>query len=153
MHEFERYSRTSEVLKRIDIVFSFWIQDEDSLRDRLWNRMMIRHDDIDPETFCMSDRLDISCPAVHSDDECDSFFREFIEKIRLQSVSIMDTMRESITHLALDFCEKSDQDRCTRNPVDIIISKDHDAFSFFSRDQDPLYCRFHIDHQEWIVEV
>ncbi len=58
--------------------------------------MMISHDDIDAESFGMADGSDIACSTVDSDDEFYIFFCEFIEKIFLESISIMHSMRQSV---------------------------------------------------------
>ena len=58
--------------------------------------MMISYDDIDAESFCMADGSDIASSTVDSDDEFYILFCEFIEKIFLESISIMHSMWESV---------------------------------------------------------
>ncbi len=97
MQQLERYTSPSQTWEWVCTIFSLWIDySDDLLRDDIWDSMMIRDDNIDPERFCMTDRFDISSSTIDSDDESDSFFMEFIEKICLQSISIMDSMRESV---------------------------------------------------------
>ena len=57
----------------------------------------------------MTDRIDISCSTVDGDDESDSFCLELIEKITLESITIMDSVRESIGDETSDLSEKPDQ--------------------------------------------
>lgn len=58
--------------------------------------MMIGDDDVDPKTLGVTDRLDIASSAVDRDYERHSLGREFIEKIRLQSIPIMHSVGKSI---------------------------------------------------------
>lgn len=74
MEKFECYPRTSKSLEWIERIFSLWIDDRDDLFwNTIRNSMMVSDDDIDAERFCMSDRSDIACPTIDSNDESDSF--------------------------------------------------------------------------------
>ena len=71
--------------------------------------MMIRYDYIDSERFCMLDGSDISSSTIDRDDECDSFFFEFIKKILFETISIMNPMWKTIGYETSDFCEEFDE--------------------------------------------
>lgn len=115
--------------------------------------MMIRHDDIDTEGFRMSNRSDISSSTVDRDDEFHIFFCEFIEEILLQPISIMDTMGKSVGDETSDLCEEAYEDSGTRDSIDIIVSKYHDAFFFFSCFEDSRNCLLHIREEIGIMEI
>lgn len=104
MYELERYASSGEIGEWILRVFSLRIDDtDDFFGDNIWNCMMVCHDDIDTKGLGIANRSYISCSTVDSDDEPYIFAREIIEKILLESVSIMNPMRESIGYLATDF--------------------------------------------------
>ena len=82
MKQLERDASTSEPMKRVNRVFSLGIDYSNHFcRDLIRYSMMVGDDDVDPETFGMTDRLDISGSTVHGDHEGDSFCLELIEKI------------------------------------------------------------------------
>jgi hypothetical protein len=58
--------------------------------------MVIGDDDIDPETLGVTDRLDIASSTVDSDHEGHSLGREFIKKIRLESIAIMHSVGKPV---------------------------------------------------------
>ena len=141
-------------MKRIYRVFSlgihncynlFWYDVRDS--------MMISHDDVNTDIFGMTYRIDISCSTVDGDNESDSFCLELIEEITLESISIMNSMRQTIGDETADFSEKLHEDRCRAHTIDIIVTEYDDSFFFFSCDQYSLYGLIHIWHQIWIMEI
>lgn len=101
----------------------------------------------------MPDRSYIPCPTVDRDDEFHIFFSELIEKILLQPIAIMDTMRETIRYETPDFCQESHKDSSTRDSIDIIVSEDDDAFLFLTGFEDTLHCLLHIRQEEGIMEI
>ena len=153
MKQFESNSSTSKVREWIIRVFSLRIEYGYSGGYRLRNRMMICHDHIDPDRLRILDRFDISSPTVDSDDERDSLLREFVEEIFLETISVMDSVREPIGNSTSYLREKLHEYRCPTHAIDIIVSEDDNSFSYLSCSEYPVYSSTHVWHEEWIMQI
>lgn len=97
MYELEGDSCTCEVAKWIRTIVTFWIDDtDDFFGNNIWNCMMVGHDDIDTKRLGIANRSHISRSTVDGDDEFYIFFSEFIKKILLEPISIMDSMWKAV---------------------------------------------------------
>jgi hypothetical protein len=61
--------------------------------------MVIGDNYINSKSFGMMNGNNITCTAVYSNDEFYSFLSQFIKMIGLQSITIMNTVRESVRAL------------------------------------------------------
>lgn len=96
--------------------------------------------------------LHIAGTTVDSDDEFYIFFREFIEKIIFESISIMYAVWESVGYLATDLSEVSDEDSSRADSIDIVVTEDDDAFIFYSCFEYAIHGLIHIWEEVGIME-
>lgn len=153
MDELEGNSGTSKSRKWVETILSFWIDNRNSLGDLIRNGVMVGYNDINSETLSILYNRNISRPTVNSDNELDVFLCEFIEKILLETISIMDSMRESIRTDDSDLLKKSEQERCGTHAVNIVIPEDNNTLSFFLCNEDTINGRLHIWHEKGIMEI
>lgn len=141
-------------MKWIERILTFWIHDSnDFFRNNIRNRMMIRDDDIDSEQWGMFDGSYISRTTINRDNECDSFFLEFIEKIVLQTITIMNPMRKTIRDKTSNLCKKFYENSSTWYSIHIIVTEYHNSLFFFSCHENSIDCFFHIWHEIRIMEI
>ncbi len=141
-------------MKWIERILAFWAYDgNDFFRNNIRNRVMICDNDIDSEWGCMFDRSYISCTTINCDNESDSFVPEFIEKIILKTITIMNPMRKTIGDKTSNLCKKFYENSSTWYSIHIIVTEYHNSLFFFSCHENSIDCFFHIWHEIRIMEI
>lgn len=139
------YTRTRECWKRIERATPSRIHDGYTLGENFWTRMMISNDDIHSECRSMFYWFLIFCPTVDGNNQFRSCGSYLIHMVRLDTVSIVNTMRQPVRHIHTELISEEEKESCSRrNTIHIIISEYHHSLFFFSSKSYSLYCSLYI---------
>ena len=115
--------------------------------------MVIEDDDIDTTFLEFGDFAGRSGAAINCDQQMrmmllEAAFHAFVA----QAVAFLHSQRQKKVRGCSISAEHLRQqgERC--HPIDVIISKQHDAFARIQRSQDPSDCCAHLRQQKWIAQ-
>ena len=99
---------------------------------------MIRDDQIEPERAGCAARLDASDAAVDRDDQMHPLGCEAIERRRLQSIAIPQTLGDEMDDVSAKQFERASQNNRGGDAVDVVIAVNGDALAFGDRGKDAI---------------
>src|SRR3990167_1527161 len=114
--------------------------------------MVVGNNDVDSKTVCVGNFFHISDSAINGDKKSCAIFCKFINRIGIESISFVVSMRNIIFKILISyFFKKIMENDASRNAVAIIVSV-HDYFFFHINGAENALHRFlHIKNQKWIV--
>ena len=114
---------------------------------------MVEHYDINAAFFEFSNFVGRSCAAINGDQQLRAVLLEAtFDALAAQPVALLHPQRQkefrrrAVT--AQHFCEQ----RQGGHSIDIVVPKQHDAFTRIQRTQNPSDCCTHLREQKWIAQ-
>ena len=115
--------------------------------------MVIRDDQIEPERARVCSGFHSSNAAVDRDDEMHLLGREAIERRRLQSITIPQTLGDEMDDVGAKQFERASQNDRRCDAVHVVIAVDRDALAFGDRAEDAIHRDCHVRQRERIEQV
>ena len=115
--------------------------------------MVIRHDHGQPVLLPVCDLIRRGDPVVAGDDRIHAVVQRPVDEIDIQSISVLDPVRDVRVHMRAQPGQSFLQDVRRVHPVDVIISDNADLLLLPDFLRQDLHRLIHILHQHPVVQV